>query len=237
MIFWCSGSGLAFDYPFKLIPWYRRPEGGASLWMIDSGVRAEPPTVDELVDAQVKYADVAVNPDVLGDPVFTMLRTAEWIEKIKKRKPWCRLVICTQGNIQERLLQVDTFPDADAYGIGMFQEYPGIPWTQEGREKALREFVPAVHARGKAVHIFGIGCTKTHMTLFRELKVDSFDSSAAIRAAVCGKILNSSLKQIHVGGGTNADTKRIRLYLNLSQVRHAIINGFPGDEEDPAPPK
>lgn len=226
-MFWCSGSGLTFDYPWKLIPWYEKPRGGASVWMIDSGVKATPPTIDELVEAQVQHADIAVNPDILGDFEATMDRTAEWLPKIREQLPQAPLVLCTHGSIDQRLWAAELFPECRFVGLGLCLKRPEVPWSNEEREEILRAVVPVVHRMGRRVHVFGIGCTRKHLELFRELRVDSFDSSAPLLAAANGRVFNDDLKQIRIGGSNSADAKRLRAYINLGQIRRAIEEGFP----------
>lgn len=231
MIFWCSGSGVTFDWPCKLIPWYEKPRGGASRWMIDSGVKAEPPTVEQLLEKQAQYADVAVSPDILGDPVATAERTRLWWPEIRRRRPQAETVLATQGTVDDRLRLMDEFPDSTYVGLGLWCRAPGVEWKDTDRERTLRAMVPEIHARGKRVHVFGIGCRRLHMEWLRELGVDSFDSSALVRAAVCGRVLDASCRQIRVGGPKHADAKRLRLYLSLANLSWAIDNGPEGAEQ------
>ena len=102
MIFWCQGAGLDFDYALKLVPWYERVRGCSSLVMIDSGVKREPPEIAKLAEIQIARADVAVAPDVLGDPAATDARTEEWLTHMASHEHITR-VVCTQGTIQERI--------------------------------------------------------------------------------------------------------------------------------------
>lgn len=225
MMFWCSGSGLTFEYPRKLIPWYERPRGGASEWMVDSGVKAEPPTIEQLISTQLKYADVAVSPDILGDPEATAKRTAEWLPEITDRAPHVTRLLATQGTIIDRLRLMDRFPDVHWVGMGLNHSTPGVRWSNEDREAILHAMVPQIHARGKRVHVFGIGCTAHFLKVFRDLRVDSFDSSSPLQAARTGHVYDTMLRQVHIGGLDDADTRRLRVYLNLSQLRRAMDQG------------
>lgn len=222
MMFWSSGSGLTFNHPLKLIPWYKRPCGGASMWMIDSGVKAEPPPIEKLLNSQIMWADVAVCPDILGDAHGTIARTREWFPQIKERKPAAKTVVCTQGTDAERMKIMDTFPDADWYGAGLNQDGDKKAFTDAERERILRWLVPEIHARGKRVHIFGIGCRMPQLELFVELGVDSFDSSTVVLIAAHGKALNGDLKQIHMTYGGTADDKRKLVDLSLRNIDLAL---------------
>jgi queuine/archaeosine tRNA-ribosyltransferase len=221
-MFWSSGSGLTFDYPLKLIPWYKRPCGGASMWMIDSGVKAEPPTIEQLLRSQILWADVAVCPDILGNAKETIKRTKLWFPEIKKRKPQVKTVVCTQGTDDERRRIMDAFPDADMYGAGLNQDGNKKRFTDEERERIMRWLVPEVHDRGKKVHIFGLGCRLRQLELFCELGVDSFDSSTVVMIAAKGRALDSELHQIRMTDGGTADDKRMLVGLSLRNIELAL---------------
>lgn len=196
--------------------------------MIDSGVKAEPPTVEQLLAAQERHADVAVCPDILGDPIATAERTRLWWPEIQRRRPQAETVLATQGSIEDRLRLMDEFPDTTYIGLGMWCKAPGVEWSDADREAVLRRMVPEIHARGKRVHVFGIGCRRRHLVWLRELQVESFDSSALVRAAVVGRVLDASCRQVRVGGPKHADAKRLRLYLSLANLSWAIDNGPEG---------
>ena len=218
MMFWCSGSGVTFDYPLKLIPWYERPRGGASLWMVDSGVKADPPTVEELLRSQEAFADVAVCPDILGNASATIERTKMWMPEITRLCPEVTRVVCTQGTDDERRRIMDEFPGAHYYGAGLNDIAPGVRCTPEERERILRWFVPEVHARGKKVHIFGIGTSDPYLNLFYEIGVDSFDTSTVVRAAAHGQFLNHDLIKIKATQSRLADDKRHLIALSIRNI-------------------
>ena len=56
--------------------------------------------------------------------------------------------------------------------------------------------------------------------------MDSFDSATVLRAAVVGEVLDSQLRRVILGGPQDADTKRLRIYLSLKNLGHAIEHGL-----------
>lgn len=229
LLFFSSGAGMDYDWPYKLWPWYHAPKRGIlcnTTVMMDSGVNDEPPPVDQLVHYQASHADIAVCPDVLGDPDATARRTEEWLPRIVAARPGVTTVLCTQGEIHDRILLMARFPSVAWVGAGLKSKAPGVPWTDEEREHILRELVPRVHSAGKRFHAFGLGVSRKWIELFRELRVDSFDAATAAMAAGFGRVLDDNLRQVSVGGASTLEAKRCRLMLNLHQIEYAITYGF-----------
>ena len=222
MMFWCQGAGLDFDYALKLVPWYERARGGSSMLMLDSGVRQDPPDVAELAKIQIERADVAVCPDILGDPVATADRTETWL-RLMEPYPQIIRVLCTQGEIEERIDLMRRFAGRVQWaGAGLACKSPGVRWTDEEREDVLCACVPEAHRLGMRFHAFGIGCTLRQLTTMHALGVDSFDSSTPVLIAQFGKVLDEGLNQIQIGGTIDQSYKRLLVGISLRSVTDQV---------------
>ena len=228
MRFWLSAGRVRTSYPWQLIPWYdvkSMCNQNHVEYMVDSGVRREPPSIDDLVGAQL-IANVAVAPDVLGDPGATIERTKLWLPQIRAASPRAELVLCTQGNMDGRIAMVGMFRDQiDVFGAGLAQRLPGIDYTPRERMDIIERLTPVVHAVGARFHVFGTGCTGGMLGAMLAAGVDSFDSASPIIAASMGRVYNADLRQVSIGGGTIKSAIDARLSVNLSQLAHAMRKG------------